>query len=284
MTGHRRVLLIGGSGWIGTALQQVLAETNAEVLVTSSRESITGDDSVLSSVREFEPNAVVFLAGVTPDLGPSLGLDAYERALDRVTQELRAATRLVNLQHFTYLSSGIAGLAIATSRNPYREAYRRAKLDGEALAADLSASMAVSTIRVFSLSGPFARDPGRYALFDLISQAKMGRIELTSERLVYRSYVGVLDLARAIARSLAKGISGLYYTGGERIELESLAGRIASLVNPSALVVSPQDRAGVDDYTGPNADWLTWCDQLGFAPQGLPEQILASYGWLFPDE
>lgn len=283
MTGHRRILLIGGSGWIGTALRQVLAETNAEVLATSSRESLARDNSVLSNVREFEPDAVVFLAGVTPDLGPSLGLDAYGHALDRVTQELRAATKLVSLQHFTYLSSGIAGLEFATSRSPYREAYRRAKLNEEALAADLSASMAVNTIRVFSLSGPFARDPRRYAMFDLISQAKMGRIEITSDLLVYRSYVSVIDLARAISGSLVHGIAGLHCTGGERIELEPLAGRIASLVNPRAAVISQQERVGVDDYTGPNADWLLWCNQLGIAPQGLRDQVLTSYEWLYRD-
>jgi nucleoside-diphosphate-sugar epimerase len=234
----------------------------------------------MKRVRQFNPDTVVFLAGVTPDRGPDLGLDRYRQVLERVQQELHAVTTLEGINHLTYLSSGIAGMAIGSGGNKFREVYRLAKLTEENLVTSLSDSLVVHIVRIFSLTGPHARDPRRYAFFDLIEQCKAGRIELYSQNLVYRSYVSVTDLAAAILRSSVLGIGGVSFTGGEPLELADLANRIVETVNPQAEVIVRQYRQGIDDYVGPDLSWRQWCVDVGLAPQDLSEQISSSERWL----
>ena len=276
----RRILLIGGRGWVGKALQEAAEARGYSTLVTGSRDSIAGDRDLASTVESFSPTSMVFLAGVTPDRGQQLGEEYYQQCLSRTHAELDAVLSRYEFKHLTYVSSGIAGLQPDQSDPPFRAMYQRAKVAEEKLVAALPASRTALTLRVFSLAGPYVRDPLRYALFDFIHQARSGRITVTANKFVWRSYVGVLDVARVILKSAETGISGVRSTGGEPVELADLAQRVAQLVNPAATVVAGEGRSGVDDYVGNDVDWRDWCEEVGVKGAELPQQILQSEMWL----
>ena len=276
----RRILLIGGRGWVGKALQEAAEAHGYSTLVTGSRDSVAGDRDLASTVERFRPTSMVFLAGVTPDRGQKLGEDCYQQCLSRTYAELDAVLSRYEFNHVTYVSSGIAGLQPDHDEPPFRDIYRRAKVAEEELVAALPASRAALTLRVFSLAGPYVRDPLRYALYDFIHQARSGRIAVTANKYVWRSYVGVLDLARVILKSAETGICGVRSTGGEPVELVDLAQRIAHLVNPAACVVAREGRLGIDYYVGDDVDWRNWCAEVGVKRAELSQQIRQSEMWL----
>lgn len=277
---ERRVLLVGGRGWVGKAVQEAAQARGYSTLVTGSRESIATDLGLASVVKDFRPTSLVFLAGVTPDRGPFLGEDGYQQSLVRTQAELQAVLSRYEFDHVTYLSSGIASFHSVQVDQPFREMYRRAKVAEEELIAALPATAAALTFRVYSLSGPYARDPLRYALFDFIHQARSGRITVTANKFVRRSYVSVLDVAQVILRSSELGISGVRSSGGEPVELADLAQMVALVVNPEASVVAGDSRSGMDDYVGDDVAWRSWCTEVGVRGADLPQQIFQSEIWL----
>ena len=276
----RRILLVGGRGWVGKAVQKAAEARGYSTLATGSRDSIATNRDLASIVKDFSPTSLVFLAGVTPDRGPQLGEGGYHQALARTHAELQAVLSRYEFDHLTYLSSGIAGLHPLQVDQPFREMYRRAKVAEEDLIAALPATAAALTLRVYSLSGPYARDPLRYALFDFINQARLGRITVTANQLVRRSYVSVLDVAQVILKSAEMGISGVRSTGGEPVELADLAERVALVINPAASVVTDDSRSGMDDYVGDDVEWRSWCAEVGVSGAELPQQIRQSEMWL----
>ena len=276
----RRTLLVGGNGWVGSALQGAAEARGYTTMVTGSRDSIATDRDLASAVEAFSPTSLIFLAGVTPDRGPQLGNGGYQRSLERIYVELDAVLSMYDFDHVTYLSSGIAGLRPSQDDSTFREMYRKAKVKEEALVASLPLKRSALTTRIFSLTGPFVRDPLRYALFDFIHQARAGLITVTAKTLVRRSYVSVLDVAQVILGSAEMGISGVRSTGGEPLELAELAERVAQIVNPAASVVSAEGRSGVDDYVGEDLEWRKWCSEVGVTGAGLPQQISQSAQWL----
>lgn len=276
----RRILLVGGGGWVGKALHDAAEARGYATMVTGSRDSIARDGAVALLVEAFNPTSLVFLAGVTPDRGPQLGKDGYQQSLARTYDELHAVLSRYEFNHVTYLSSGIAGVQAIQADSLFRDMYRRAKVAEEELVATLSADRAALTLRIFSLSGPYARDPLRYAIFDFIHQARSGHITVIANKFIWRSYVSVLDVAQVILRSVEMGISGVRCTGGEPLELADLAQQVALVVNPSATVVAGDNRFGVDDYVGDDIEWRRWCAKVGVSGADLPQQIRQSEMWL----
>lgn len=280
MSDSRRVLLVGGRGWIGSALQDVLRQSRTPHLVTTSTESISRCSDVLKQVQDFKANAVVFAAGVTPDRGALLGSGLYQSALRMVQDELEVVTSLTGVRHFTYLSSGIADSPPDSMGNLFKEAYRQSKIQGEKLIVALPPEVTTLTVRIFSLSGPYVRQPRRYAIYDLITQCLAGRVEIKSELFVRRSYVSVMDLAKAVDHSSTLGFGGMKFTGGEPIELAELAIRVAEALNPEAEISVRAGRDGVDDYVGPDTQWRHWCRDVGVQPLELSAQIFTSAQWV----
>ncbi len=280
MKQDRRVLLVGGRGWIGRALTAALKETRTPTYVTSSADSIALDASVQQEIRSFAPDTAVFLAGMTPDRGPAMGPDRYKNSLDVITRELEAVASLPGLEHLTYLSSGIVGAGGGFGRNIFKEMYRLAKLNEEHLLMAMEGGPAALVVRVFSLSGPYARDPNPYAFYSLIEQCKAGRVKIEADCLVVRSYTSVVDLAEVVLRSAAIGIKGLKSTGGEPLELADLAARVSEVLNPSAEIIVREHRHGLDEYVGPDSQWRGWCEETGVVPIELSEQIVQTATWL----
>lgn len=276
-----RVLLVGGSGWIGQAVQEVLGAYHCPVMLMNSATASADFRQVSGKVQDFQPTVAFFVAGVTPDRGPEMGVEAYSGALDRVTAILELTIQIPSLSHICYASSGIVDANLEPEPNPFLRRYRSAKLREESLVQSSSAEREPLIARVYSLSGPYNRRPQNYALFDFIRQSFTGTISVRSDSLVYRSYSHVMDLAQALVSSIANRCGGTYSTGGRPIELADLAHEVACALPRPVRIEVPRFRSQRDFYCGSDAQWHAWCAASGIVPKGLRDQIRASSQWLW---
>ena len=271
---------MGGSGWIGRALQQVLTSLHCHVLSLDSTAASTDFSARSGRVYAFQPTIAIFVAGVTPDRGADMGAIAYSEALDRVTATLENVIHLPSLSRVCYASSGIVNVDRGTEPDPIRRRYRSAKLREEGLVQSSSAEGNPLIARVYSLSGAYVRYPDNYALFNFISQSRTGVISIRADSLVYRSYSSVMDLARVLVYSLASQRGGTFSTGGHPIELVELAHEVAATAAGPVRIEIPEQRTREDFYCGNDAQWRQWCAELGVIPKDLRNQITASIEWL----
>ena len=277
---EERILVVGGSGWIGRALQQVLTSLHCQVLSLDSTAASTEFSAKSGRVHAFQPTTAIFVAGVTPDRGAEMGVEAYSGALDRVTATLENVIHLPSLSRVCYASSGIVNADRGTELDPIRRHYRSAKLREERLVQSSSTEGDPLIARVYSLSGPYARCPDNYALFDFIRQSRTGAISIRSDSLVYRSYSSVMDLAHVLVYSLASQRGGTFSTGGHPIELGELAHEVAATAAGPVRVEIPEQRTRKDFYCGNDTQWRRWCAESGVVSKNLREQITASIEWL----
>lgn len=275
-----RILLVGGSGWIGRAVLQVLDGYHCTVLSMDSASALAEIRARSGKVQAFQPTVAIFVAGVTPDRGTELGIEAYSGMLDRVTATLESMIQLPGLSQICYASSGVASPDRESEPSPILQRYRSAKLREEELVQSCSAEQAPLIARVYSLSGPYVRRPENYALFDFIRQSLTGTISVWADSLVYRSYSCVMDLAQALVASVADRRGGTYSTGGRPVELADLAHEVAAALRRPVRIEIPEHRSRRDFYCGSNPQWLRWCAASGIVPQTLGSQIRVSHEWL----
>jgi len=236
--------------------------------------------AVRRQVEEFNPDTLIFLAGVTPDRERHLGPARFESALEAVSAELEASLSLPSLRRACYLSSGIVEQPHHLPELSAKSAYREAKIREESLVERSGDHLDALIIRLYSLSGPYSRRPQDYAFHDLLGQGPSGLIKVESSQPVLRSYVSVTDLADALVASMSTGQTGVKVTGGEPIELGDLAKRIGDLVFPDAEVHVPVRDGEVLRYCGDDDAWQAWCSTVGIEPMNLNQQILQTAGWL----
>jgi len=103
-TAPTRVVLLGGSGFIGRYLAARLRREGVPVVAPTSKEIDLSAGGAVGALRQLvEPSdAVVFLAAFTPDRGK--GLDTFMTNL-RVADHVCAALAAVGPRHVIYLSS-----------------------------------------------------------------------------------------------------------------------------------------------------------------------------------
>ncbi len=274
-----RCLVVGANGWVGTAVKKSLSFRQVPLLSTRSSQTLS-NLAVRCQVEEFNPDTLIFLAGVTPDRERHLGPARFESALEAVSAELAASLALPSLRRACYLSSGIVEQPEQFPESWAKSAYREAKVREESLFDRNGEHLDTLIVRLYSLSGPYARRPQVYAFHDLLGQGPRGLIKVESTQPVLRSYVSVTDLAEALVASLSKGQTGVRVTGGEPIELGELAQRISEVVFPDAEVLVPERQGATLSYCGDDDAWQAWCATVGIEPMDLNQQIIQTAEWL----
>jgi nucleoside-diphosphate-sugar epimerase len=277
----QRVMVVGATGWMGKAVQYLLRQIDCEVLLLGSPRSREVRPWDIAIARAFKADGLVFLAGVTPDIGQTIGRDAYVTRLSEVSTVLEQSLDIPSLRWISYASSGIVEAPPREGGSEARDAYRAAKAREEALVGGAAGARLIAQIyRIYSLSGPFVTRPRNYALFDLIRQAKSGVIHVSARSAVWRNYTSVIDLAAVMLSSSTRHRSEILPTGGTPIELRDLASVIAHAVNPSATIRSLPEVGTPDLYYAVGKDWDQRCSELHLASQTLESQIRASALWL----
>lgn len=275
-----RCLVVGASGWVGTAVTKSLAARQIPHFPTASSQTLMGSSQLRRQVEDFSPDTLIFLAGVTPDRERSLGPIQYESALAAVSEELQTALSLPSLKRASYLSSGIVEQPDHAAHGLAKAPYQEAKVREEILVEQNASRLDAMIVRLYSLSGPYLRRPQDFAFHDFLCQGARGLIQVLSTQPTLRSYVSVTDLADAIVASMALGETGVRVTGGELIELGDLAKRIGELVFPDAEVQIPGREGVALNYCGDDEAWQAWCSTIGIEPKNLNQQIFQTAEWL----
>lgn len=235
-TGARRVLVVGGSGFLGRAVVAELdgrpdvevvvldKECGADVAGTAIELDISegGSRDLERLLRRIEPSAVVNCAGaVTGDLGTLTRANVW---LVRMLVDAIAAAglpaRLVHLGSSAEYGPGVPGQPL-TEDAPTRAlgAYAVSKLAGTGMVLDAASSdrIAAVVLRVFNPIGP--RAPSHSLVGRVLAELDRARANGQQIHLgplgSSRDFIDVRDVASAVARAalLPGNLRGVFNVG-----------------------------------------------------------------------
>jgi len=263
-----RVLILGAGGWFGRTFLDLIPQ-KMETLAIASRvrnDIVTWDKE---RVQAFSPTIVANFAFLTPDQIAIHGTSKYRIINTELTQRFLSCASMPMVRAALTVSSG------ATKSEP-NSPYGALKLDEEQQALDLiQANRSVVVARAYSVSGVHVRKPHQYAFSDLIRQALEGNVHISATFPVFRRYIDAGDYLRTCTTLLLAGKSGVIDSGGELIEINQLANRIVTRVNPAASITRVKMLTQVSSkYASDNTSWQTSHERIGLVPLTLDEQIV----------
>lgn len=289
---QHRICIVGGTGFIGTWIAEMVAALNDEFgcqvrvdlfgrsavawAKTHRHLSKRGDifidagDVRTSFEISHDTTLVLFAAGVAdPCIHASDPYRVHETAVHGMSNCLSATARLVSLHRFVNLSSGLVFgdqmqdhpikennvglLNFARVHNVYAESRRAAENLVSIYASQYR--IPVSTARAFTFIGPYQSLDAPWAANNFIRDALAGNdIRLHGDGSTRRSYLYGSDAAAWVLRVLVDGHSGaIYNIGGDRpVSHAEVADIVASLTVPSSRLIYKSQQA----VTGRSEDFI----------------------------
>lgn len=293
--GDDRVLITGASGWLGRTALDLISPLGLPTLALASRprtievggcdvECHTWNDQ---DVRTFAPTVVLDCAFLTKGFALTMSLPDYVSTNRLLTDRLLYAARLPQVRLALTVSSGAAVYPHDALSRPIEDnAYGYLKAEAERrLMQEVDGGGAVPVVaRAWSISGAHVQDPENFALGSMIIAAAGGSIHITANRPVFRRYVLAEEL---LAVGIVEGSVGpaVIDSGGQLIEMDELAHRIAAVVNPEAVITRADiEPLQPDRYHSDGSDWAERCRHLEFVSAPLEEQIeITARGVLIAD-
>lgn len=289
-----KVLVTGGTGFLGSTLVPLLREAGHEVRVlVRSDAPFPGAESVKGDVRDPESirraldgvEGLYHLAGLV-SRDPADARRMYELHVDGTRHLLEAAARAKLKRIVLASSSGTIGVSrvrrVATEEDDYpietvgRWPYYLSKIYEEKIAVELSRrGLPVVILNPSLLLGP---GDGRMSSTQDIFRFLMGRIPVMPRGGI--SFVDVRDAAQAFLAALTKGNVGERHLIGaanwEFTEFFARLGRIAHRPPPLLRMPSPLKVAG--------AHWLErWARARGREPELPASDVEMGECWFFID-
>jgi dTDP-4-dehydrorhamnose reductase len=211
-----RILIIGGSGMLGTDARQILSDheiistsTSAEDGSNSFRLDITNYDAVISKFREFCPELVIHTAAYTNvegcerDPEKAFRVNAYGTwCVASATEDIKASLVAVSTD-FVFDGSIDRRYTEFDAANPLN-AYGASKYQGEVLAQrHCSRTYIVRTSWLFGVHG-------KNFVYTILNQALAGKpIAVVADQTGCPTYT--VDLAHAIKTITSRPLYGIYH-------------------------------------------------------------------------
>lgn len=274
----KRVLVLGGSGWLGrTAVRLIWRQGVAGLMVTSSdgrQIKISGKNCHTvtfssSDVLHFRPDIVLNFAALTSDKSVHVGQHAFLAANSMLFEQFLWSASIHSTALAVHASSGaaLASNSHDVGENPYGFIKRLEEIQVAALGGER-----IAVARVWSVSGDLVTQPHLYAFSDLILQAlRAGVITIRASHEVWRRYT---DAERFIGVAIASAWQGrlqILDSGGPRVELRQLAGIIAGELGAKVIFIDP---AGApDDYASQDTRYEHECEFYGLGHETIRCQI-----------
>lgn len=276
----QRILVLGGSGWLGmTAVRLLRKRRPQSLLVTSSDgRTITLEGEPIPTVRfeadlirTFDPTVVLNFAAVTRDRIDVVGRESFVEASQRLFEQYLLASSLPSVVMSMHISSGAA--IRPGSRDPRTDPYGHQKwLQECAISHEVAAGRRILIARVWSVSGDLVTRPKTYAFSDLIVQAlTSGRVRVRADHEVWRRYTSVDRFLAVAMTSCWNEIGTVLDSGGERVEIRELAHIIAGLTK--ATVDAVPATGPVDDYCSDGIAYRDRCEHFGLAQETIFNQV-----------
>jgi nucleoside-diphosphate-sugar epimerase len=279
------VLVTGAAGWFGRTAIAMTKEVGLELLATGSKDQqieIGGIDQLVQTqsleiIFSFEPTVVIDTAFVTRERLPVLGYKTYVETNQKIIDQSLAIASLPSVRKYIGFSSGatmhLGGhVSFSIEENPYAAQKRIYESKISEIATDLQSDISVA--RVWSVTGSYCTKPQAFAFTDLISQAKLGLIELKAKHLVYRRYCALEDVLAIAMLPTAPGSNPIFNTGGDLIEIGELAKIVVDLVNPNAEIRRQIDpELPLDDYHSDSKDWVELLQSADLVNDSISDQV-----------
>jgi nucleoside-diphosphate-sugar epimerase len=260
-------------------------EAGLELRATGSKDQqieIGGIDQLVQTqsleiIFSFEPTVVIDTAFVTRERLPFLGHKAYVETNQRIIDQSLAIAALPSVRKYIGFSSGatmhLAGhTSFSLEENPYAAQKRIYERKISEIAMGVQSDISVA--RVWSVTGSYCTKPQAFAFTDLISQAKLGLIELKAKHLVYRRYCALEDVLAIAMLPTAPGSNPIFNTGGDLIEIGELAKIVVDLVNPNAEIRRQIDpELPLDDYHSDSKDWVELLQSADLVNDSISDQV-----------
>lgn len=241
-----RVLITGGRGQLGLALQKAFAGEDVNALGHSDLD-VTDEDAVLNAFDELTPSVVVHAAAWTDTAGCEKDEERAVEVNGRGAGIVAEASRDVGAT-VVYVSSnevfdGETGEPYAedATANPVN-AYGRSKLAGEIEVQD-------ATERHYIVRTSWLYGPGRDSFPEKIVQAarEKGRLQVVTDAVASPTWT--VDLAAAIAELIGRPQYGVYHlTNARAASRKEWAEEILRLADLGDTPVEPTTLA---EYGGP---------------------------------
>ena len=266
-----RILVLGASGWFGTAFRE-LVPSHVPLMSIASRSRGPFETWSQERVHSFGPSVVVNFAFLTRERVGVDGLENFIEVNENLTRQLLIAAQLPRVRAVLTVSSGAArALPLDLDVDPYGFLKRR---EEERLMALASPTRNVVVARAWSVSGHHVRRPHDYAFSGFILQAAQGVISIRATQPVFRRYVAASDFIEVCCKRMLSGWTGEIDSGGELIEMGSLARRIASIVNPNARIERPDLTSSEPSiYASDDVTWREACEHAGFVAAQIDSQV-----------
>jgi nucleoside-diphosphate-sugar epimerase len=281
-----RVLVTGAGGWFGRTAIAMTREAGLELLATGSKDQqieIDGQSQGVHTQRleiisDFRPTVVIDTAFVTRERLPALGHQPYVEANQRIIDQSLAIAAMPSVRKYVGFSSGasmhLAGhTSFSLEENPYAAQKRIYESKISEIAETLQCDISIA--RTWSVTGAYFTKPHTFAFTDLITQAKLGLIEIMARHFVYRRYCAIEDVLALCLLPRSSGTSLILDTGGDLIELSDLAKLVVDLVNPHAEIRREVDtELPFDNYHSDGKDWDDLQKSIGLALDSISNQII----------
>jgi nucleoside-diphosphate-sugar epimerase len=131
--------------------------------------------------------------------------------------------------------------------------------------------------RVFSLSGQDMKEPSKYAIGNLLSQAiSAGSIQLSSKGLVVRRYMDSRDLMTLLLEYVRRGDSVSVESGGQKVDLIQLARQILKLYGYSTDSITFADTNAIQSnaYFSSEDHFEKIAGEINYTLTGITDQIV----------
>jgi hypothetical protein len=214
---------------------------------------------------------------VTRERLPVLGYEPYVEANQKIIDQSLAIVAMPSVRKYIGFSSGatmhLAGhTSFSLEENPYAAQKRIYESKISEIAANLQSDISVA--RVWSVTGSYCTKPDSFAFTDLIAQARSGLINIRAKHLVYRRYCSIEDVLALALMPLGPGSQTVFDTGGDLIDLDTLAQMMVEVVNPTAKIhLQLESGLPSDDYHSDNKDWERLVGSGLLGEDSIREQI-----------
>jgi nucleoside-diphosphate-sugar epimerase len=214
-TSPKRVVILGGSGFIGRALAQHLREAGTDVISLSSTDvDLTADDAAERLAKQLRPtDALVFTSCLTPDKGKDIGT-----AMRNLTMGHQVAKALEQspVAHVVYISSDAVyaddvTLASETAKCEPSTLYglvhlmRERMMQHVAAGGDLPLFILRSSLVYGADDTHNSYGPNRFRR----AAVEKGQIDLFGGGEETRDHIAVEDVCRLIEKALLHGSTGI---------------------------------------------------------------------------
>jgi nucleoside-diphosphate-sugar epimerase len=263
-----RVLVLGASGWFGREFSALMSVSESDCVVLEVPGPSSGVSVSEGQVRDFAPTVILNFAFLTRERVAQEGIETFTRVNEELTNRFLLLAELPSVRSCVTVSSGAA---VTESSEPYGRLKAAEESRALALATD---ERSVVVARAYAVSGGYVRRPRDYAFSDFILQAHDGFVRVQADRPVFRRYCAVPDVLAVALRSVIRGRSGVFDTGGDLVEMGDLAHDVVALVNPRAEVERAVLVTEVPSaYHSDDLQWREWCGAVGVTPCSLEVQI-----------